>query len=49
MSKLYDKVKKYYQMGFYTKKMVGDFVIKGKITAEEYELITKEPWVEPTE
>ncbi len=48
MSKLYEKVKKYYQMGFYTKKMVGDFVIKGKITPEEYELITKEPWVDPS-
>lgn len=49
MSALFEKVKKYYNMHFYTKKMVGDFVIKGKLTAEEYELITKEPWVEPTE
>lgn len=46
MSILYDKVKKYYQMGFYTKKMVADFVKKGKITPTEYKLITGEDYTE---
>ena len=44
MSKLFKTVKKYYNMGLYTKKQVADFVIKGKITKEEYELITGEPY-----
>lgn len=49
MSKLFVKVREYYYAGLYTKKIVGDFVIKGKLTAEEYELITKEPYVAPAE
>lgn len=49
MSKLFAKVREYYYAGLYTKKIVGDFVNKGKLTAEEYELITKDPWVETTE
>lgn len=31
-------------MGIYSKQQVADFVIKGKITSEEYELITGEPY-----
>lgn len=46
MSKLYKQVKQYYNMGFYSKNKVAVFVQKGKITAEEYELITGEPYEE---
>ena len=44
MSKLFDKVKKYYDLGLYTKAHVANFVKKGAITAEEYELITGESY-----
>lgn len=40
MSALFKKVQKYYKMGLYTKAMVADFVAKGKLTAEEYKIIT---------
>lgn len=46
MSKLYKTVKKYYDMGFYSKEKVALFVTKGQLTAEEYELITGEPFEE---
>lgn len=48
-SKIFDKVKKYYDKGWYTKEMVADFVEKGKLTPEEYEEITGEEYVEVTE
>ena len=41
---MYEKVKKYYDRGFYTKEQVADFVKKGKLTAEQYEEITGEPY-----
>lgn len=41
---MYAKVKKYYDAGLYTKKQVGDFVRKGKVTPAEYESITGEVW-----
>lgn len=44
MSKNYKKIKKYYDMGLYNDKMVADFVVKGQITSEEYELITGQPY-----
>lgn len=44
MSKNYKKIKKYYDMGLYTDAMVANFVVKGQITAEEYELITGNPY-----
>lgn len=40
MSKLYKTVKKYYDMGLYTKAQVAKFVEKGQLTPEEYKLIT---------
>ena len=40
MSSKFAKVKRYYDSGFWNKKMVADAVSKGWITAEEYELIT---------
>lgn len=46
MSKLFKTVEKYYKMGFYSKEKVALFVTKGQLTAEEYELITGEPFKE---
>lgn len=40
MSKMFNKIKTYYEKGFWTKKMVGDAVGKNKITEEEYKIIT---------
>lgn len=39
---MYEKVKKYYNLGFYTKKQVGDFVKKGYLTPAQYEEIVGE-------
>ena len=44
MSKMFEKIKGYFEKGLWTKKMVGDAVAKGKITAEEYQLITNEEY-----
>lgn len=44
-SKDFEKIKRYYDNGFWTKKMVKNVVVKGKITAEEYEEITGDPYV----
>lgn len=45
-SKDFEKIKKYYEDKFWTKKMVKNAVVKGKITPEEYEEITGEPYQE---
>ena len=45
-SKYFEKIKKYYEDKFWTKKMVNNAVVKGKITPEEYEEITGEPYQE---
>ena len=45
MSKKFEKVKYYYDNGYWTKDMVKNAVVKGWITAEEYELIVGEPYV----
>lgn len=44
MSKLFSKVKKFYDLGLYTKEQVAQFVIKGVITSEEYKEITGEDY-----
>lgn len=44
-SKDFEKIKRYYDNRFWTKKMVKNVVVKGKITAEEYEEITGDPYV----
>ena len=44
MSRLYNTVKRYYDKDFYTDEDVATFVAAGKITAEEYEQITGEPY-----
>ena len=41
----YDKVKKYYDSGFWSKAKVRNAVVKGWITADEYEEIVGEPYV----
>lgn len=41
----FEKVKKYYDEGLWTKKMVGDAVVKNWITESEYEEIVGEPYV----
>lgn len=41
---MYEQIKEWYEQGLWTKKMVRNAVKKGKITAEEYELITGEPY-----
>ena len=40
MSNWFEKIKKYFNAGLWTKKMVGNAVVKGKITAEQYKEIT---------
>lgn len=42
----FNKVKNYYDKGLWNKKMVHDAVVKGWITAEEYEEIVGEPYEE---
>jgi uncharacterized XkdX family phage protein len=44
MSRLYKTVKRYYEKDIYSKEDVAQFVAAGKITAEEYELITGKPY-----
>ena len=44
-SKDFEKINRYYDNGFWTKKMVKNAVVKGKITTEEYEEITGDPYV----
>ena len=44
MSPKFNKVKTYYDNGFWDKTMVHNAVVKGWITAQEYELITGEAY-----
>lgn len=37
---MFEKIKKWYESGMWTKKMVRNAVIKGKITEDEYTEIT---------
>ena len=48
MSRLFEKVRKYYKCGLYSKKIVGDFCMKGVITPEEYKIITGDDYVAAT-
>jgi len=42
----FSAIKRYYDMGLYTKADVAFFVTKGKITAEQYKEITGEDLVQ---
>lgn len=42
MSKMYNKIKKYYDEGLWNKTRVRNMVIKGVITADEYQEIVGE-------
>lgn len=42
MSKMYEKVKKYYDTGLWSEERVRNMVIKGVITEEEFYEITGE-------
>ena len=44
MSPKFKTVKKYYDMGFWTIEMVANAVVKHWITAEEFEIITGQPY-----
>ncbi len=44
MSKMFEKIKEYYDAGLWNKKRVHDCVLKNAITEEEFELITGEPF-----
>ena len=44
MSRKFEKVKEYYDKGLWTNGMVANAVVKGWITAAEYEEITGEPF-----
>lgn len=44
MSPKYNKVKNYYDSGLWNKAMVHNAVVKGWITASEYEEIVGEPY-----
>ena len=41
---MFEKIKKWYESGMWTKKMVRNAVIKGKITEDEYTEITWEEY-----
>lgn len=42
-SKMFEKIKAYYEEGRWLKSWVANAVAKGKITADEYEEIVGEP------
>lgn len=44
MSDWNEKIKGYYDKGLWSKDMVKNSVVKGKITAEEHKLITGEDY-----
>lgn len=46
MSPKFNRVKGYYDAGLWNKTMVRNAVVKGWITAEEYEVITGERYEE---
>lgn len=44
MANWFEKIKKYYDAGLWTEKMVGNAVVKKKITVEQYKEITGEDY-----
>lgn len=43
---MFEKIKKYYETGLWSKSRVRNMVIKGVITEEEYEMITGDIYIE---
>ena len=43
---MFAKIKRFYNLGLYTKEQVAQFVVKGIITEAQYEQITGEPYEE---
>lgn len=41
---MYQKIKRFYNLGLYTKEQVAQFVAKGVITPAQYEQITGETY-----
>lgn len=41
----YDRIKGFYNKGYWTKSMVADGVTTGKITDKQYTLITGDPYI----
>lgn len=46
---MFEKIKRWYEQGLWTKAWVHNTVVKGKITAEQYEEITGEPYASGTD
>ena len=46
MSKMYDKIKSYYDSGLWNENRVKNMVVKGVITKEEYESIVGKEYAE---
>ena len=44
MSKMFEKIKEYYELGLWNEARVRNMVIKGVITEEEYAEIVGEPF-----
>lgn len=44
-SRNFEKFKGYYDKGLWTKAMLRNAVVKGRITADEYEEIVGEPYI----
>lgn len=44
----FEKIKYYYDNNYWTKEMVGNAVVKGKITSDQYKEITNEDYVANT-
>ena len=43
---MYEKVKRFYHLGLYTVEQVAQFVLRGKLTPEEYRKITGAEYTE---
>ncbi len=43
---MFERVKRFYDMGLYSAAQVAQFVAKGKLTAEQYKAITDEEYPE---
>ncbi len=41
---MFEKIKNFYYKGLYQSYHIRQFVLKGKLTEDEYELITNEPY-----